>query len=239
VNHVAVESSVKTLTVVVPVYNEAATLRKSLNRLLNVEMPVRTEVLIVDDGSIDDGLDSITDLEADGQVRVFRHKRNLGKSRAVLTGIEHATGDYLTVLDADLEYDPQDYKKLLQPVLAALASVVYGTRTFSGHTAFSFWYVIGNRLLSLWASFLFNTWLTDIETCFKVAPLEEWRSLNLSTNRFGIEAEATGKFLRRGHQIYEVPISYQARTRAEGKKLMWIDGLLAFWILFRIRLFGR
>jgi glycosyltransferase involved in cell wall biosynthesis len=229
---------VKTLTVVVPVYNEAATLRESLNRLLDVEMPVRTEVLIVDDGSTDDGLDSVTDLEADGQVRVFRHKRNLGKSRAVLTGIDHATGDYLTVLDADLEYDPQDYKKLLHPVLAALASVAYGTRTFSGHTAFSFWYVIGNRLLSLWASFLFNTWLTDVETCFKVAPIEEWRSLNLSTNRFGIEAEATGKFLRRGHRIYEVPISYQARSRAEGKKLKWIDGLEAFWILFRIRFFG-
>jgi glycosyltransferase involved in cell wall biosynthesis len=233
------ESPVKTLTVVVPVYNEAATLRESLNRLLKVEMPLRTEVLIVDDGSTDGGLDSITDLEADGQVRVFRHKRNLGKSRAVLTGIERATGDYLTVLDADLEYDPQDYKRLLHPLLGALASVAYGTRTFSGHTAFSFWYVIGNRLLSLWASFLFNTWLTDVETCLKVAPLEEWRSLNLSTNRFGIEAEATGKFLRRGHRIYEVPISYQARTRAEGKKLMWTDGLLAFWILFRIRLFGR
>jgi hypothetical protein len=128
---------------------------------------------------------------------------------------------------------------MLRPVLEDDAKVVYGTRSFGAHTAFSFWYVLGNRFLSFWASFLFNTWLSDVETCYKLAPVSIWRSLEIKSRGFGVEAEVTAKFLRRGHRIYEVPISYKARGREEGKKLNWTDGLEALWILLRIRLFGR
>ncbi len=228
-----------TLSVVVPVFNEAERLRESLDRLLKVELPLDLEVIVVDDGSTDGSAATIADLVDEGRVKLITHERNRGKSHAVRTGIAEATGDLLTIFDADLEYDPDDYSELLQPILNGRAEIVYGTRSFGSHTAFSFWYVIGNRFLSFWASFLFNTWLSDIETCFKLAPLEEWRVLDLRTEGFGIEAEVTAKFLRRGHRIFEVPITYQARSREEGKKLTWTDGLQALWILLRIRLFGR
>jgi glycosyltransferase involved in cell wall biosynthesis len=229
---------IRTLTIVMPVYNEAATLRSSVDRLLKTELPVQTEVLLVDDGSTDGCMDAVADLEADGRIRVIRHPRNRGKGAAIRTGIDAATGDALTILDADLEYDPADYEELLQPMLHEEADVVYGTRSFGSHTAYSFWYVLGNRFVNLWASFLFNAWLTDVETCFKLARTEIWRSLDIRSSGFGLEAEATAKFLRDGHQIYEVPIGYKARTREEGKKLDWTDGVEALWILLRIRLGG-
>lgn len=229
---------VRTLTIVMPVYNEAATLRASVDRLLKTELPVATEILLVDDGSTDGGMDSVADLEADGRIRVIRHPRNRGKGASIRTGIDEATGDALTILDADLEYDPSDYNELLQPMLHEEADVVYGTRSFGSHTAYSFWYVIGNRAVNLWASFLFNAWLTDVETCFKLARTSVWRSLEIRSNGFGIEAESTAKFLRDGHRIYEVPIGYTARSREEGKKLDWTDGVEALWILFKIRVLG-
>ncbi|HEX2240745.1 MAG TPA: glycosyltransferase family 2 protein [Actinomycetota bacterium] len=232
-------ASPDTLSVVVPVFNEAERLRESLDRLLKVELPLQLEILVVDDGSTDGSASTISDLVDEGRVKLISHERNRGKSHAVRTGIGAATGDLLTIFDADLEYDPEDYVELLEPILNGRAEVVYGTRSFGSHTAFSFWYVIGNRFLSFWASFLFNTWLSDIETCFKLAPLEEWRAVDLRTEGFGIEAEVTAKLLRRGHRIYEVPISYQARSRAEGKKLNWTDGIQALWILLRVRLFRR
>lgn len=227
------------LTIVVPVYNEAATLRGSLERLLKTELPLSVEVLVVDDGSTDGGLETITDLEADGQIRVFRHHRNQGKGAAVRTGIDHAAGDLLTIYDADFEYDPSDYVGLLDHIINGDAKVAYGTRSFGAHTAFSFWYVMGNRFLTFFASFLFNAWLSDIETCFKVAETSTWRSLGLTSTGFGIEAEATAKFLKRGFRIFEHPITYTARTREEGKKLNWTDGVEALWILIAVRLFGR
>ncbi len=227
------------LTIVVPVYNEGATLRGALERLLKTELPIATEILVVDDGSTDGGIASIEDFEADGQIRIVRHQVNSGKGSAVRTGISLATGDILTIFDADFEYDPSDYPSLLEPLMEGEASVTYGTRSFGAHTAFSFWYVIGNRLLTLYAGFLFNSWLSDIETCFKVASTEEWRALGLTSEGFGIEAEATAKFLKRGHRIYEVPIRYKARTREEGKKLTWTDGVEAVWILLLVRLLGR
>ncbi|MFN2525466.1 MAG: glycosyltransferase family 2 protein [Actinomycetota bacterium] len=232
-------ANLDTLSVVVPVFNEADRLRESLDRLLKVDLPLDLEVIVVDDGSTDGSAGTIADLVESGRVNLITHERNRGKSHAVRTGIGAATGDLLTIFDADLEYDPDDYQELLQPLLNDRARVVYGTRSFGSHTAFSFWYVLGNRFLSFWASFLFNTWLSDIETCFKLAPLDEWRALDLRTEGFGIEAEVTAKFLRRGHRIFEVPITYQARSREEGKKLTWTDGLQALWILLRIRLFAR
>ena len=219
-----------------PAYNERATLRASLERLMKTDFPVPLEIIVVDDGSSDGCCDTIGDL-VDGEfVRLIRHEENQGKGAALATGIRHARNDLLTVMDADLEYDPGDYRQLLEPLLAGEARVVYGTRSFGGHTAFSFWYVIGNKLIALWASFLFDTWLSDLETCFKMAETELWRSVDLQSNGFGIEAEVTGKFLQRGQRIHEVPITYRARGREEGKKIDWTDGVEALWILFRLRL---
>lgn len=223
------------ITIVMPVFNERATLRASLERLLKVEFPRSREIIIVDDGSSDGCLATIDDL-VEGEIRVIRHTRNRGKSAAIRTGLDSALGTYLTIYDADLEYDPNDLNSLIKPVLTDEANVVYGTRSFGSHTAYSFWFVLGNKFLALWASFLFDAWLSDVETCFKLAPTEHWRRARLRSSGFGIEAEATGRFLAMGERIYEVPISYRARGREEGKKLTWTDGLQAFWILLRIRL---
>ena len=227
------------LTVVMPVYNERDTLRTALDRLLAVEMPMETEVLVVDDGSTDGCIDTIADLVESGSVTLCVQDPNQGKGAALRRGIEEAKGDLLTVLDADLEYDPQDFPALLQPILDGDARVVYGARSYGGHAAYSFWFVIGNKMLALWASLLFDAWLTDIETCLKVAPTGHWRKLDLRSNGFGIEAELTGKLLAMRERIFEVPISYRARGREEGKKIQWTDGVAALWILLRIRLRGR
>lgn len=227
------------LTIVVPVYNEEPTLRRALKRLLDTELPLPTEILVVDDGSVDEGLSTVADLEEQGAIRVIRHGRNQGKGAAVRTGISEARGDYLTILDADLEYDPADYPHLLEPILAGEARVAYGTRHFGGHSTYSFWHVIGNYGVTFIANLLYNTWITDLETCLKIAPTEVWRDANLRSNGFGMEAEITARLLRAGERIYEAPISYKARGREEGKKLTWRDGIEAVWILVRVRVRGR
>jgi glycosyltransferase involved in cell wall biosynthesis len=227
------------LGVIMPVYNEAETLRAALERLLKARLPLDLDVVVVDDGSTDGGVESISDLVEAQRVTLVRHDTNRGKGAAIQTGLSQIQADVVTILDADLEYDPEDYSDLLQPLLEGRAEVVYGTRSFGGHTAYSFWYVIGNRFLALWASFLFNTWLSDIETCFKLALLDIWRSLDIRATGFGIEAEVTGRILKARHPIYEVPINYKARRREEGKKLKWTDGVAALWILLRVRILGR
>lgn len=227
------------LTIVMPVYNERETLRTALDRLLAVDMPVPTEVLVVDDGSTDGCTDTITDLVEEGRVRLLVQEPNQGKGAALRRGIAEATGELLTILDADLEYDPADFPALLAPILEREARVVYGARSYGGHAAYSFWFVLGNKFLAFWASFLFDAWLTDIETCLKVAPTALWRTVDLRSNGFGIEAELTGKLLARQERIFEVPISYRARGREEGKKIQWTDGVAALWILMRIRVRGR
>ena len=227
------------LTIVMPVYNERETLRTALDRLLAVEMPIDTEVLVVDDGSTDGCIETIQDLVDGGAVTLYVQNPNQGKGAALRRGIAEAKGDLLTILDADLEYDPADFPALLRPILDGEANVVYGARSYGGHAAYSFWFVLGNKMLALWASLLFDAWLTDIETCLKVAPTATWRELDLQSNGFGIEAELTGKLLARGERIFEVPISYRARGREEGKKIQWTDGVAALWILLRIRLRGK
>jgi glycosyltransferase involved in cell wall biosynthesis len=164
---------------------------------------------------------------------VFTQPRNQGKGAAIRSAAEHATGDYMVILDADLEYDPQDIPKLLDPVLDGL---VYGNRTFGSHSSFSFWYVMGNKAVTTFANMLFNCYLGDLETCFKLMPVELYRSLNVRSKGFGMEAEVTGKLLRRRYRPYEVPISYRARTREEGKKITWRDGVEALWIIARERM---
>lgn len=227
----------QSLTILIPVLNEIATLRPALERLIKTDLGLQLDILVIDDGSTDGSLESIQDLVDDHIVRTVRHPVNRGKGAALRTGIAEASGDLVTVLDSDLEYDPADYRPMIQVIVKEGAEVVYGKRSFGAHTAYSFWYVIGNRGVSFWASFLFNTWLSDLETCFKMAWRDVWLSLDLREKGFGIEAEATGKFLLKGHRIHEVPISYRARSREEGKKLNWTDGVQALIILLKLRIF--
>ena len=227
------------LTIVMPFYDERATLRAALERLLKTELSHPFEVVLVDDGSADGSAETISDLVDDERVRLLTHERNRGKGAAIQTGIDAARGGLLSILDADLEYDPSNFQRLLDAVHHHQADVVYGVRSFGSQTAYSFWFVIGNYLVSLWTSFLFNVWVRDIETCLKMMPVGVWQSLGLTSRGFGIEAETTAKLLKRKHQIFEVPIDYRARTREEGKKLKWTDGVHALWLTLRIRLFGR
>jgi glycosyltransferase involved in cell wall biosynthesis len=222
------------LSILMPVYNEEARLPQALKQALNVDYPCEIEMVVVDDGS-QDGTREILGRADDPRLRAVMHPHNQGKGAAIKTAVEHATGDYLIILDADLEYDPQDIPRLLVPVLDGRATVVYGNRTFGGHSSFSFWYVMGNKGVTTAANVLFNCYIGDLETCFKLMPLDLYRSLQIKSKGFGMEAEVTGKLLRNGYRPYELPISYRARTREEGKKITWKDGVEALWILARER----
>ena len=225
------------LSILMPVYNERETVATVVDRVLAVDYPCEVELVIVDDGS-SDGTAPILDALNDPRLSVHRHTVNQGKGAAIRTAATKATGDYMVICDADLEYKPEELPSLLEPVLAGDAKVVYGTRSFGSHTAYSFWYVMGNKGVTFFANALYDAWISDLETCFKLMPLELYRSLDIRSAGFGMEAEVTGKLLKRGIRPYEVPISYQARSREEGKKLTWKDGVEALWILTRIR-FGR
>ena len=226
------------LSVLIPVYDEQATVTSALQRVLAVDYPCEVEVVVVDDGSTD-GTAALLDALEDPRARVLHHPVNQGKGAAIRTAASHATGDYMIVCDADLEYSPEEIPKLLAPVLAGDATVVYGTRTFGSHTAYSFWYVLGNKAVTMFANVVFDCWISDLETCFKLMPLELYRELDVRSAGFGMEAEVTGKLLARGVRPYEVAISYKARSREEGKKLTWKDGVEALWILSRERARGR
>jgi dolichol-phosphate hexosyltransferase len=222
-----------------PVFNEQATLASAVKEVLNVDFPCEMELVIVDDGSTDGTRDLYPALGDDPRVKIHMHERNQGKGAAIRTASEVATGDYVIMCDADLEYSPAEIPSLLALVLAGEAEVVYGTRTFGGHNAYSYAYVLGNKGVTTCANVLFNCYLSDLETCFKLMPATLYRDLNIRQTGFGMEAEVTGKLLRRGYRPYEVPISYRARRREAGKKLTWRDGVEALWILFRERLAAR
>jgi glycosyltransferase involved in cell wall biosynthesis len=222
------------LSILMPVYNEEARLPQALKQALNVDYPCEIEMVVVDDGSADGTWEILSRVD-DPRLRAVMHPHNQGKGAAIKTAVEHATGDYLIILDADLEYDPQDIPRLLVPVLDGRATIVYGNRTFGGHSSFSFWYVMGNKGVTTAANVLFNCYIGDLETCFKLMPLDLYRSLQIKSKGFGMEAEVTGKLLRNGYRPYELPISYRARTREEGKKITWKDGVEALWILARER----
>ena len=223
------------LSVLMPVYNEAATLAVAVKRVLDVEYPCDMELVVVDDGSTDGSREILASL-TDDRVMGRQHPRNRGKGAAIRTAVEAATGDYMVVCDADLEYAPEEIPELLEPVLRGDAQVVYGTRSFGSNTAFSFWYVLGNKAVTMFANAMFNTWISDLETCFKLMPVALYRQLAIRSTGFGMEAEVTGKLLKGGHLPFEVPIRYKARRREEGKKLTWRDGVQALWILLRLRL---
>jgi dolichol-phosphate hexosyltransferase len=219
------------LSILMPVYNEEVRLTEALRSALDVKYPCDVELVVVDDGSRDGTPDLLAEVD-DPRVRVLRHERNQGKGAAIRSAI----AEYLVILDADLEYDPNDIPRLMQPVLDGHATVVYGNRTFGSHSSFSFWYVMGNKTVTTAANILFNCYIGDLETCFKLMPVELYRSLGIRSRGFGMEAEVTGKLLRRRIRPYEVPISYRARSREEGKKITWRDGVEALWILFRERI---
>ncbi len=223
------------LSILMPVYNEEAFLAEALKQSLAVAYPCEVELVVVNDGSKDRTAE-ILDACDDPRLRAVHHPKNKGKGAAIKTAVDSADGDYMVILDADLEYDPKDIPRLLQPVLDGRAVVVYGNRTFGGHAAYSFWYVMGNKGVTLAANILFNSYIGDLETCFKLMPLSLYRSLNVKSRGFGMEAEVTGKLLRRKIRPYEIPISYTARTREEGKKITWKDGVEALWILARERM---
>jgi glycosyltransferase involved in cell wall biosynthesis len=225
------------LSILMPVFNEAETVEVVVKRVLDVPYPCDVELVIVDDGSSDGTAALLAGID-DPRVSVHTHPVNRGKGAAIRTAAAEATGTHVVMCDADLEYSPEDLPALLRPVLEGEAEVVYGNRSFSSHTAFSFWFVLGNKGVTFFANALFDAWISDLETCFKLMPLAVYRSLDVRSAGFGMEAEITGKLLKRGIRPYEVPIRYRARSRAEGKKLTWRDGVEAVWILTRIRL-GR
>lgn len=229
---------IKKLSVVIPVYNERATLAEVVRRCRAVELDCEREIIIVDDGSTDGSAEIARSL-ADSTVKAILLGKNTGKGAAVRRGIQEASGDYILIQDADLEYDPADWSKLLAPIKAGKAKVVYGSRFTGERRNMLFWHWVGNRFLSLVTNVLFNSTLSDMETCYKVFPAELLKSLPLKANRFDFEPEVTAKVLKRRVRIYEVPISYTGREIEEGKKISWKDGFMALWTLIKERFTPR
>jgi glycosyltransferase involved in cell wall biosynthesis len=228
----------RTLSVIVPVFDERETLAEVVRRIRSVDLGaffLTTEILLVDDGSTDGTRDLLPGFAEIPGVRVLMLPRNQGKGAAVRTGIAHARGDLVLVQDADLEYDPRDYPALLRPILEGRSDVVYGSRFLGEHKAMYFWHQVGNKLLTTIANILYNTTLTDMETCYKLCTREVVRSFTLKQNRWGFDPEMTAKILKRGHRIYEVPISYDGREFDEGKKINWRDAFTVIAALIRYR----
>ena len=222
------------LSVLLPALNEGRTIDSVLQAVTAVDEPL--EIVCVDDGSTDDTW-TIMSAWATGhpRVRALRHRVNGGKGAAVRTALKKARGEYVIIQDADLEYDPGEYSKLLAPIRRGHATVVYGTRSFTSHTSYSYWYVIGNKAVTTAVNVMFNSYLSDIETCYKLMPRDVARGLRLEARGFELEPEITAKLLRSGHRIFEVPITYVARSRQEGKKLTAMDGVKALGVLARYR----
>ena len=224
----------RTLSVIVPVFNERSTVAEIVRRMRSVELPIEREIVVVDDGS-DDGTGAVLTQLRDSTVRVIAHPQNRGKGAAIRTGLESATGDLVLVQDADLEYDPEDWPRLLAPVLKGRARVVYGSRFTGERRNMLFLHWVGNRFLSLVTNVLYNSTLSDMETCYKLFDRRVLDGIQLQADRFDFEPEFTAKMLRRGIRIYEVPISYAGRELSEGKKITWQDGVTALWTLVKYR----
>jgi glycosyltransferase involved in cell wall biosynthesis len=225
------------LGVIVPAFNEAATIAQVLTRVL--AQPCVQEVVVVDDCSTDATLHEAQQFAADVRVLIRHHERNLGKGAAIRTGLEALNTAVVIIQDADMEYDPVEFDTLLKPVLEGRADVVYGVRGFAAHTAYSYWFVQGNRLVTTVTNVLFNCYIQDMETGYKLMRTALMRRLRLRGDRFNIEPDITGRVLRLGYRIHEVPIHYYARGRHEGKKLTWRDGVRALFALLAVRLSSR
>src|SRR5256886_332913 len=228
----------------VPAFNEERTIATILDHVL--ERPEVGEVIVVDDGSTDHTWEIVEGFtDRDKRVRAFKQPQNRGKGAALRLAIGELSMPFALVQDADLEYDPRDYPTLLEPLIETRADVVYGVRGFAGQTAFSFWFVMGNMAVTSAANVLFDCYISDLESGYKALRTDLWRRLNLQGDRFDVEPDITARVLRLGYRIHEVPIRYYARSRAEGKKLTWLDGVRAIGTLLRLRmssyegLFGR
>ena len=239
------------LSVIMPVYNERGTIAEILRRVRAacLRVPVgygpvngsvvefEREIVIVDDGSTDGTHEFLRALEGEPDVVVVLHERNQGKGAAVRTGLQCASGDVMVIQDADLEYDPRDYPALLKPIVEGCSQVVYGSRFRGGPTkTMFFWHMVGNTFLTLVTNILYNTILSDMETGYKVLTRQVALQLDLRSPGWGFDPEITAQILKRGHRIYEVPISYTGREFEEGKKISWRDGLTVLWTLFKCRL---
>jgi glycosyltransferase involved in cell wall biosynthesis len=224
------------LSVVMPVFNELATVEEVIRRVL--ALPVRVELVVVDDCSTDGTRDLLARLRAELGFVLLQQERNQGKGAALRRGFQVVSGDLVVIQDADLEYSPEEFPDLIELICQGKADVVYGSRFLGRHRVFLFTHYLGNRFLTLLTNILYNTMLSDMETCYKVMRTEVLRSMTLESNGFGIEPELTAKIFRRKLRVYEVPISYDGRGYDEGKKIGWRDGLVAVWVLLKYR-FGE
>jgi glycosyltransferase involved in cell wall biosynthesis len=222
------------VSVVIPAYNESRTIKEIIERVQAV--PLDKEIIVVDDCSTDGTWEQLVELADKGVITLFRHPENRGKGAACRTGIAKITGDVVIIQDADLEYDPADYPLLLGPIQKGRSKVVYGSRFLGPHKAMYFWHSVGNKTLTLITNVLFDTTLTDMETCYKVFTADIAHKLKLKSNRWGFDPEITAKILKTGNRIYEVPISYTGREFWEGKKISWKDSLTVIWTLIKYRL---
>jgi glycosyltransferase involved in cell wall biosynthesis len=221
------------LSVVMPVYNERETIDEIIRRVLAV--PVRIELIVVDDCSKDGTREILAALQRDLGFKLVLKETNGGKGSALRRGFQEVTGDVVIIQDADLEYSPEEYPQLMELICQGRADVVYGSRFLGRHRVFLFSHYVGNCFLTWMTNVLYNTMLTDMETCFKVMRTEVLRSMTLDSNGFGIEPELTAKIFKRHYRVYEVPITYDGRGYDEGKKITWRDGLVALWVLLKYR----
>ena len=221
------------LSVVMPVFNEAATIEEMIRRV--VAVPIRTQLIVVDDGSTDGTRDVLARLQRELGFTLLLQPRNLGKGAALRAGFEAVGGDLVVIQDADREYSPEEFPELIELICDGRADVVYGSRFIGRHRVFLFTHYLGNRVLTLLTNVLYNTMLTDMETCYKVMRTDVLRSMTLRSNGFGIEPELTAKIFKRGYRVYEIPITYDGRGYEEGKKIGWRDGVVALWVLLRYR----
>jgi glycosyltransferase involved in cell wall biosynthesis len=221
------------LSVVMPVYNERATIEQMIRRVLAVKL--RIELIVVDDASKDGTGEILQSLQQELGFKLLRQPRNAGKGAALRRGFEAVTGDIVVIQDADLEYSPEEFPDLIELICLGRADVVFGSRFLGRHRVFLLTHYLGNRFLTFIANVLYNTMLTDMETCYKVMRAEVLRSMTLRSNGFGIEPELTAKIFKRGYRVYEIPITYDGRGYEEGKKIGWRDGVVALWVLLRYR----
>jgi glycosyltransferase involved in cell wall biosynthesis len=221
------------LSVVMPAYNERSTIEQIIRRV--VAVPLRLELIVVDDHSTDGTRERLQALQLELGFTLLLQPKNSGKGAAVRAGFARVVGDIVVIQDADLEYSPEEYPSLVELICAGHADVVYGSRFLGRHRVFLFTHYAGNRVLTLLTNVLYNTMLTDMETCFKVMRVEVLRSMTLKSNRFGIEPELTAKIFKRGYRVYEIPITYNGRGYSEGKKITWRDGIVAVWTLLKYR----
>jgi len=227
-----------TLSILMPVYDEVRTIREIISRVEAAELGTsQKELIIVDDGSRDGTRELLKELAQTSQHKIYFHGQNMGKGAALRTALTYVTGDIVLIQDADLEYDPSEYAELIKPIVEGRADAVYGSRMTGGKVtrAFNFWHYIGNRVLTFTTNVLYNSTLSDMETCYKVFRVDVIKNMHIKSNGFNFEPEITAKLLRRKYKLYEMAISYYGRDFTEGKKITWRDGFPALWTLVKYR----